>query len=372
MHLKWYGKWISMSDTLVRPMRCEGASNRRTVVVIRKCWLAVALLLFACGPVLGTDELSVDDDVIAQYLKQQSRAELAADADTLAKHILSTGQIERIIAADKKETVPARRLIHWRVLQESQSPIAHDYLQKALAAADTGQAIDFVQSLRVLRGQDVPLLTTLYEQSKSDLLQNALVSIAQADPRALTGCNVFLTRPPGYSRDDAFDAEFREYEKLAAKALFLYQQWLVANSNNIEHRRAVYTSVSPYDHQTFIQDGLRRETDTSLRRTIYEVLVKRSPGNLLQLLDSDEPESTKLACMKLALLQFRAYKTQLGSPPHYAEGLPDVLREMELGSPALEKIKAELIAASGVSKPEKKRDQPISAIEKRNSTKSRK
>jgi hypothetical protein len=80
--------------------------------VIREYRLAIALLFFSCGPVLGADDLSTNDDLITHYVKQHDRASLAADADMLAKQTLSAEQIEMIIAADQKETVPARRLIH--------------------------------------------------------------------------------------------------------------------------------------------------------------------------------------------------------------------------------------------------------------------
>jgi len=315
----------------------------------------MAFLLSCCATVLSADDLCTSDDLITQYLKQHNRASLAADADAFAKQTLSTEQIERIIATDQKETALARRLVHWRVLHEAQSPTAHDYLRKALIAADPGQAIEFLQSLRFLRGQDIPLLTTLYEQTKSDLMQNVLVSISQADPRTLNGSDVLLTKPPGYRNDDAFDKKYREYEELASKAIFLYQQWLVANAKNVEHRRAVYISVCPYDHISFLHDGLRCETDVSVRRTIYEVLVGRNPGTgLLRLLNSDEPESTKLACMKLSLLEIRTWRTRRGTLPNsLSPAFSDALRDMELGSPALVKMKAELIEASSLSTPDK-------------------
>lgn len=318
--------------------------------MIWKHFLALAPLLCICGHVLSADDLSNNDDLVSHYLEQHNRTALETDVDLLAKQTLSTEQIERIIEADKTETDPARRLVHWRVLHEAQSPIGHKYLKETLVAADLGQAIAFVQSLRFLRGQDIPLLTSLYEQSESDLLRNALASIAQADPRKLNGSRLLLIQASPYtpySRNDIYDKKYHEFEDLAEKAIFLYQQWLVENATNNEHRRAVYTSVSPYDHISFLHHGLRREKDADVRRTIYEVLVDRSPGGeLLHLLDSDESESTKLACMKLSLLQIRSYKASRGEPPHYIGGLAEILQEMTLDSPALEDIKAKLIEAA--------------------------
>jgi len=246
------------------------------------------------------------DEVIDELLTTTDRRVLDMLGQVLAQKTLDEPRINRIIRTAQTETSEPRLLVLWRVLFDSQSPAGLKVLEAALLSGDNeSSTLAFLQTIKTAGSAHIPLLSRIYDQHPSPLVQDAVVQLAVARP-------------------------YGDRVKIEEPAQELLMLWIIRQAKNDDHKLdALRASTGRAGANAWgmriIDEMLDSDASPRVRKALYAIAIRRAEATYLRrMLTTEKDEEVMLAGLSALEDSLREGTDRLS---RWQEGIVGRLRE---------------------------------------------